>query len=185
MTSDEGHTIQRFAPRRLSDALTGLAIAGRYAYVTSIAGLTIVDLDNPLSPARGRPRRGTLQHGEAVPDGGTRLGAESRASRLRKHMGRESDGLILPQSVAVQFRYAFVTDPEGLKIFDVTDPYKPRWWSKPVATSGRRPHLRRPHLRLHRLAPRASRSSTSRNPEKPAPCTRCSTPTGCSTTCAT
>ena len=35
--------------------------------------------------------------------------------------------LIEPKGVAVQFRYAFVVDSEGLKTIDVTNPEKPCW----------------------------------------------------------
>ena len=34
---------------------------------------------------------------------------------------------LLPTSAAIQFRYAFVTDSEGLKTFDITDPYAPQF----------------------------------------------------------
>lgn len=37
-----------------------------------------------------------------------------------------SDALTDPQSVAIQFRYAFVTDADGLKVINVTDPAKPQ-----------------------------------------------------------
>src|SRR5207237_5948940 len=35
------------------------------------------------------------------------------------------DFLHNPHCVAIQFRYAFVTDSEGLKVLDITDPYRP------------------------------------------------------------
>jgi hypothetical protein len=34
--------------------------------------------------------------------------------------------VVTPRSVAVQFRYAFVTDAEGVKVIDVTNPTRPR-----------------------------------------------------------
>ena len=34
--------------------------------------------------------------------------------------------VVKPRAVAVQFRYAFVTDREGLKVIDVTTPERPR-----------------------------------------------------------
>ncbi len=46
-----------------------------------------------------------------------------------------------PRAVAVQFRYAFVSDSEGLKVLDVTDPGKPaarartRWCRWPTRTA--------------------------------------------------
>jgi hypothetical protein len=36
-----------------------------------------------------------------------------------------SDGVKSPRHVAVQFRYAFVTDADGLKVVDITTPTKP------------------------------------------------------------
>ena len=40
--------------------------------------------------------------------------------------GELTDGLKNPRAVGVQFRYAFVTDDEGFKVLDVTEPTKPK-----------------------------------------------------------
>ena len=40
--------------------------------------------------------------------------------------GEMTNGLVNPRAVGVQFRYAFVTDEEGFKVLDVTEPTKPR-----------------------------------------------------------
>ncbi|HEX7655165.1 MAG TPA: hypothetical protein VF607_16775, partial [Verrucomicrobiae bacterium] len=40
--------------------------------------------------------------------------------------GELTAGLQQPRAVGVQFRYAFVTDDEGFKVLDITDPVKPR-----------------------------------------------------------
>jgi hypothetical protein len=40
--------------------------------------------------------------------------------------GELTDGLKNPRAVGVQFRYAFVTDDEGFKVLDITDPVKPK-----------------------------------------------------------
>ena len=40
--------------------------------------------------------------------------------------GELADGLKNPRAVGVQFRYAFVTDEEGFKVLDITEPAKPR-----------------------------------------------------------
>jgi hypothetical protein len=40
--------------------------------------------------------------------------------------GELSDGLKNPRAVGVQFRYAFVTDDEGFKVLDITEPTKPK-----------------------------------------------------------
>ena len=62
-----------------------ITIAGHYAYITTKAGLAVVDLDDPLKP---------------------RLTATIPLTDAR--------------ASAVQFRYLWVTDAEGLKLFDVT-----------------------------------------------------------------
>ena len=67
-----------------------VTLAGTYAYVTTAAGLVVLDLDNPLQP------RVTA----------TLPLTDARAS-------------------AVQFRYLWVTDAEGLKLFDVTSMAQP------------------------------------------------------------
>jgi hypothetical protein len=41
-------------------------------------------------------------------------------------VGELTDGLKNPCAVSVQFRYAFVTDDEGFKVLDITEPTKPR-----------------------------------------------------------
>ena len=52
---------------------------------------------------------------------------------------------------ALQFRYLWVTDAEGLKLFDVTDMANPRPVPGRDGAARRRPaHLSRPHLRLCR-----------------------------------
>jgi len=67
---------------------------GNYAYVVSeTTGLSVVDLDQPLSP---------------------RLVYQSARGEL--------DGA---RAVELQFRYAFVLDHDGLKVFDVTDKERP------------------------------------------------------------
>jgi hypothetical protein len=63
-----------------------ITLAGSVAYVTTDAGLVVVDLDQPLEP------RITAQ----IPL------SDARAS-------------------AIQFRYLWVTDADGVKLFDVTD----------------------------------------------------------------
>ena len=41
-------------------------------------------------------------------------------------VGEVTAGLKNPRAVGVQFRYAFVTDDEGFKVLDITDPTKPK-----------------------------------------------------------
>ena len=40
--------------------------------------------------------------------------------------GELTDGLKNPRAVGVQFRYAFITDDEGFKVLDITEPTKPK-----------------------------------------------------------
>jgi hypothetical protein len=40
--------------------------------------------------------------------------------------GELTDGLKNPRAVGVQFRYGFVTDDEGFKVVDLTEPTKPK-----------------------------------------------------------
>ncbi len=71
------------------NALAGarhVTLAGHIAYVTTAAGLSVIDLDNPLQPKLVA----------SIPL------TDARAS-------------------AVQFRYIWVTDAEGVKLFDITD----------------------------------------------------------------
>ena len=64
--------------------------------------------------------------------------------------GKLTDGFLRnPHCVAVQFRYAFVTDDDGLKVLDVTEPDRPvpvRNAHGPIESSG--PVVRCSHLRL-------------------------------------
>jgi hypothetical protein len=73
--------------------LTGarhITLAGRYAYITTAAGLTLIDLEVPTAP----------RHVVTVPMN------DARAS-------------------ALQFRYLWVSDAEGVKLFNVTDMENP------------------------------------------------------------
>ena len=74
------------------------------------------------------------------------LEQSARATRHRHHRragARRSPG------IAVQFRYAFVVDRQGLKVLDVTDLAQPKPVANALVPLRRRPqHLHRPHLRL-------------------------------------
>ena len=48
------------------------------------------------------------------------------ADPMHPRVGRVGAPLNEPRRVAVQFRYAFVTDADGLKVIDVTFPDRPR-----------------------------------------------------------
>ena len=101
------------------NVLTGarhVTLAGDYAYVTTDAGLVVLDLSTPLEP------KVTAQ----LPL------TDARAS-------------------AVQFRYLWVTDAEGVKLFDITHMDRP----EPVpggngAARQRAQNLSRAHLHVRR-----------------------------------
>ena len=73
-------------------------------------------------------------------------------------------------ATALQFRYLFVTDASGLEVLDVTDPAEPRVVSQarmcrsPTRT---RVYVARTYRLCRRRDGRASRSSTSSDPERP------------------
>ncbi len=61
----------------------------------------------------------------------------------------EAPALVKPRAVAIQFRYAFVTDAEGLKVVDVTDARPAAGDTERDPAPGRRPRsVRGTHLRL-------------------------------------
>ena len=82
-----------------------------------------------------------------------------------------------PRAVAIQFQYAFVTDDEGLKIFNIADPDHPVPDARRARAAGRRAQpLPRPHVRLRRRRqgrPGHHRRGTAR---ASAASTRCTTP---------
>ena len=83
-----------------------------------------------------------------------------------------------PRCVTTQWRYAFVTDDDGMKVLDITNPARPAAGERSSRQAERRTTpLRRAHLRLRRrTARKASPSSTSRILSVRASI-RCSTPT--------
>ncbi len=54
------------------------------------------------------------------------LGLSNKELIAPQLMGELIDGLRNPRAISVQFRYAFVTDDDGLKVIDITEPTKPR-----------------------------------------------------------
>jgi hypothetical protein len=95
-------------------------MAGNNLYVVCTRGLEVVDISNPLKPKIV----GELVS-QPVPEGGTGSG---EGVRLKN-----------PRSIAVQFRYAFVTDDDGLKVIDITEPTKPAFVNSfvPLKHAGR------------------------------------------------
>jgi len=77
----------------LNDA-NNITIAGHYAYVTTMHGLVIIDIDDPLNP---------------------RIAQQIRPPEFRN-----------PRAIAIQFRYGFIVDDDGLKVLDLTLPERAR-----------------------------------------------------------
>ncbi len=82
-------------PDGVLDGAVNVKIAGNYAYFCADRGLVVVDISKLDAELRPEPR-------------------VVKVLPLNK-----------PTSVDVQFRYGFVTDADGLKTFDLTDPENP------------------------------------------------------------
>jgi hypothetical protein len=54
------------------------------------------------------------------------LGLDNHVLKAPVLVGELTNGLKNPRAVSIQFRYCFVTDDEGFKVIDVTDPARPR-----------------------------------------------------------
>lgn len=88
-------------PAGILDGASHLQIAGNFAYVTCDRGLVIVDLTDPLKP--------------------------KVAAEVGSDAGGKGKGLNHPRAVAVQLRYVFVVDDDGLKVIRIqpSDPSSP------------------------------------------------------------
>ena len=112
-----------------------------YAVITdSVEGLILVDV-NTLND--GEPRNNFLERAVTWNEGGVLTGARHITLAGYNAYVTTEDSLVVvdlndplkpkavrrialndPRATAVQFRYLFVTDAEGLKVFDATDPTK-------------------------------------------------------------
>ncbi len=131
----------------------------RYAYVTDSAeGLIVVDINtfsdsNPLNNYIKRDAtfnpNGVLTGAQHLTVAGNYAYIVSSKSglnivdistptspKLVATLG--APALVEPRIVQVQFRYAFVLDREGLKVFDITNPNKPRATAGTVAIADAR-----------------------------------------------
>jgi hypothetical protein len=118
--------------------------AYRYAYVTDAqAGLVVVDIDmltdgDPLNnfieeKLRFNPE-GLLNGARCIEFAGTTVYVGCDAGLVAIDIDDplapkviaqvKAPAIVKPTSVRIQFRYLFVTDAEGLKVVDVTDPRK-------------------------------------------------------------
>ncbi len=112
--------------RKLNVGLSDVEIAGHFAYITSDAGLTIVDIDTPLSPRIAANIPGTQITATTPPN--TELFGPLQMTESNEGPPVTVAGgyLLSPRAVAIQFRYAFVTDADGMKVVDITVPEKAR-----------------------------------------------------------
>lgn len=76
-----------FNPEGVLNEANNIALAGKFAYVTTANALVVISMDDPLNP------------------------------RVVNRISLRG-----PRAVAIQFRYAFVVDQDGLKVVDVTEP---------------------------------------------------------------
>ncbi len=95
-----------YNPDGVLDGAANLAVAGNHVYVACDRGLVVVDF-------------GTF--GEPAAESGAGVAPEPRPRVVAV-----LEELERPTAVAVQFRYAFVTDRQGLAVIDVTHPDRPR-----------------------------------------------------------
>jgi LVIVD repeat len=118
-TLTDGDPSNNFFGRALTFPLPGaetVTIAGRYAYVGAEAGMVVVDIDQPLAPKIVA----TLVI-PSVSDGPGGVGGAPPAPPGPSL----TLGMTAVRSIAIQFRYAFATNAEGLHVIDITDPTKP------------------------------------------------------------
>jgi len=131
----------------------------RYAYVTdSVEGLIVVDVNtlhdgnnannyltraatfNPNGVLRGANHVQIAGNYAYVLSGETGLHvvniSNPTSPKIVASMGVPA--IVKPTAIAIQFRYAFLTDAEGMKVIDVTEPEKPRLTQSKVAISDAR-----------------------------------------------
>ncbi len=102
-----------FNPNGKLTGATHSFVAGHLLYVTCPAGLEVIDIDDPMKPKIV---------GELAVEGPRYPPVDAPADAQPPPIL----GLRNPRAVALQFRYAFVTDDDGLKVVDITEPAKPR-----------------------------------------------------------
>ena len=101
----------RFNPEgKLTGAMHSY-VAGTNLYVVGERGLVVVSIADPLKPV---------------------VVGELNGGKAAKPVSTETDGVSLPRllrnprHIAVQFRYAFISDDDGLKVVEISNPSQPR-----------------------------------------------------------
>ncbi len=87
-----------FNPEGKLKGATYCFVAGERLYITCDRGLEVVDISDTMKDPKAPPR-----------------------------LVGELQGFKNPKQVGVQFRYAFVTDDDGLKVLDITEPTQPKF----------------------------------------------------------
>jgi hypothetical protein len=89
-------------------------VAGTNLYVVGERGLSVISIADPLKP---------VVVGELAGTDSTPSGPEATGDAVERVPARP---LRHPRHIAVQFRYAFISDDDGLKVVDISEPTKPK-----------------------------------------------------------
>jgi|CXWL01.1.fsa_nt_gi hypothetical protein len=115
-----------YNPDGLLVGARNLTVAGNLVYVVCDRGLVILDLGGVHAPT-GRGQRGKV----------------TSSARDEVKVVAVVDGFRVATAVAVQFRYAFVTDASGLTVVEVTNPAAPRVAARVAIEEARNVYLAR------------------------------------------
>ncbi|HMJ91982.1 MAG TPA: hypothetical protein VK530_19325, partial [Candidatus Acidoferrum sp.] len=100
----------RFNPDGRLNGARHSYVAGTNLYVVCERGLVVVSIADPLKPSIV---------GELV-------GRGVLTAPRRAEDGPRDQRLLSPRHIAVQFRYAFISDDDGLKVVDISEPTRPK-----------------------------------------------------------
>ncbi len=116
-------TIIRFNPDgKLTGAMHSY-MAGTNLYVVGKNGLYVLGLSNTELVA---PKLIGELVGTSSTSSLTSSDSDASGEKVRDAVERIPTTLRNPRSISVQFRYAFVTDDDGLKVIDISEPTTPR-----------------------------------------------------------
>ena len=121
--------VVRFNPDgKLTGAMQAY-VAGRWLYVVGRNGLFVVDIDKPGAPKSAGELVGARSTASlnSSADGVSEIANAAEHKSVTDAVERVPTALTLknPRAIAVQWRYAFVTDDDGLKVVDITEPTRP------------------------------------------------------------
>lgn len=136
-----------FKPQLSENLETPMHAIYHYAFISdAVEGLIVVNVDTLQD---GEPRNNFLKRSVTWNEGGILSGAQNiTLAGARAFIGTQDKVVVLnledplkprveaswparkPTAVAIQFRYAFMTDAEGFHVIDITYPEQPRFVSK-------------------------------------------------------